>query len=134
MERLTERDGNIVYYPHCNNAGKCGGHCSICDFEVKVMNKLADYEDAEEQGLLLRLPCKVGSKLWAITSPANYSLGAYSERILEQPQERKIHSITFSKNGIAYHVKDRTYGEGDFGNVVFLTREEAEQALNQKGE
>lgn len=28
--------------------------------------KLADYEDAEEQGLLLKLPCKVGDKAWYV--------------------------------------------------------------------
>ena len=28
----------------------------------KCCNKLAEYEDAEEQGLLLRVPCKVGER------------------------------------------------------------------------
>lgn len=33
---------------------------------LKVAEKLKDYEDAEEQGLLLRLPCKVGDKIYII--------------------------------------------------------------------
>lgn len=28
------------------------------------MNALAEYEDLEEQGLLVRLPCKVGDMVW----------------------------------------------------------------------
>ena len=28
-----------------------------------VLRKLADYEDLEEQGLLVRLPCKVDEKI-----------------------------------------------------------------------
>lgn len=30
----------------------------------QCFNKLADYEDLEEQGLLLRLPCKVGDTVY----------------------------------------------------------------------
>ena len=33
---------------------------------LKVAEKLKDYEDAEEQGLLLRLPCTVGDKIYII--------------------------------------------------------------------
>lgn len=35
------------------------------------MNALAEYEDLEEQGLLVRLPCKVGDTVWVVTSPIN---------------------------------------------------------------
>ena len=138
MERLTDKvrnyDGtatskqNLIVEEGLR-AGSPSDYCS------KIVTKLADYEDAEEQGLLVKLPCKVGDKIWAITSTANYSLGKYTEVVLENPQEKKIQSITFSKNGIGYHVKDRTYGIGDFGKTVFLTKEEAEQKLEKiKGE
>ena len=33
---------------------------------LKVAEKLKNYEDAEEQGLLLRLPCKVGDNIYII--------------------------------------------------------------------
>ena len=105
------------------------------DEVMKVFDELISYRDAEEQGLLLRLPCKVGDKVWAITSTANYSLGEYREVPLKHPQEKKIQSITITKNGLLYHVKDRTYSEQDFGKTVFLTKEEAEQALaDMKGD
>lgn len=38
---------------------------AYCDYETRdIINKLAEYEDLEEQGLLLRLPCKVGDMLY----------------------------------------------------------------------
>lgn len=33
---------------------------------MKIAEKLKDYEDAEENGLLLRLPCKVGDHIYII--------------------------------------------------------------------
>ena len=41
-------------------------YCDTC--EVKMLfNRLKEYEDAEEQGLLLRLPCKVGDTVYCFT-------------------------------------------------------------------
>lgn len=52
MERLTDRD----------MAGAIIDEADIQD----VINKLYDYEEAEENGLLLRLPCKVGDTVYRI--------------------------------------------------------------------
>jgi hypothetical protein len=63
MERLTEYMGNGKDYESINpidtpyEYGKANLQALI--------NKLAAYEDAEEQGLLLRLPCKVGDTVYA---------------------------------------------------------------------
>ena len=61
MERLTERNeaDTAYYYPNCFK--ECDGlgyssQCDTCGFQDKVCEKLGEYEDAEEQGLLLRLP------------------------------------------------------------------------------
>lgn len=52
MERLTYRGKDNRAY---------------CDYGTRdIINKLAKYEDAEEQGSLLRLPCKVGDTVYAI--------------------------------------------------------------------
>ena len=37
---------------------------------LKIAEKLKEYEDLEEQGLLLRLPCKVGDALYRINKGA----------------------------------------------------------------
>ena len=62
MERLTEYMGNGKDYESINpidtpyEYGKANLQALI--------NKLAAYEDAVEQGLLLRLPCKVGDTVY----------------------------------------------------------------------
>ena len=62
MERFTQRaeNGN-VFYPHCFE--ECQGmaeteKCISCDYYDRLLKRFADYEDAEEQGLLLRLDSK----------------------------------------------------------------------------
>lgn len=66
MGRLTKRErGGITYNSsqgimcsaYCDNCSQGTGNCDKVKFMV---NKLAGYEDLEEQGLLVRLPCKVG--------------------------------------------------------------------------
>ena len=70
MERLTKRDKHgFAHYPYCFE--KCDGNgtgirCQTCDFEEKICDKLAEYEDLEEQGLLLKLPCKVGDTVYVL--------------------------------------------------------------------
>lgn len=127
MERLTKRnqDGSVGiaelrYYNHD-------------DFQ-KIASKLADYEDAEEQGLLLRLPCKVGDTVYI-----GGMLGC------SEIDEWEITNITmrWGENDEPYFYADLkrakrnncSFWMKEFGRSVFLTREEAEQALAemQKG-
>ncbi len=66
MERLTERNdiGNY-FYPKCFE--KCDGlgassKCDNCELTSSVCEKLGEYEDLEEQGRLVKLPCKIRSR------------------------------------------------------------------------
>lgn len=68
MERLTERKRNFNGTAMSKKSMiDREGYPAVSDYASKVLTKLADYEDAEEQGLLLQLPCKVGDKLYRIT-------------------------------------------------------------------
>lgn len=66
MERLTER------FMHGLGVKDCYDSCSVCDVAgccgllEDILEKLAHYEDLEEQGRLLELPCAVGDTVWLI--------------------------------------------------------------------
>lgn len=85
------------------------------------------YEDLEEQGLLLRLPCKVGDTVWDIKY--NWVRGSVVTRYdtaqnIGKKYNEHIHIIFNGFHG-CFNVED-------FGKTVFLTKEEAERALEQR--
>ena len=61
MERLTEKQRS--YYIRTNKhigvskESLVDNNGFLTDYANKILTKLADYEDAEEVGLLVRLPC-----------------------------------------------------------------------------
>lgn len=85
---------------------------------LKLANKLKNYEDLEEQGLLLRLPCKVGDTVYFVDFDEN----EYDEAIVE--------SIEFGRNGFLIN-SDCEIGTYLGAEYLFLTKEEAEQALTE---
>ena len=86
MERLTERNPLWIDDELWERA--CEPDCEEID---AVYRKLKDYEDAEEQGLLLRLPCKVGDTVWVVTSPFNVFDGIeYAGSNIEFMQKQQI--------------------------------------------
>ncbi len=76
---------------------------------TEILEKLGKYEDAEEQGLLLRLPCKVGDTVYLIKND-----GTIAERVAD---------MMFI--GVLW---------GEFGKTIFLTRAEAEAKLAEMEE
>ena len=65
MQRLTTRpQASLIKCAFCNEEDKCyGNECGEID---KAIQRLKEYEDAEEQGLLIRLPCKVGDTAYYV--------------------------------------------------------------------
>ena len=93
MERLTEKIGNTNCVKGCGSNCKYGfQHCRTEDWENcktidDVINKLADYEDLEEQGRLVKLPCKDVYYIVDINSP-KYAM------VMKQPiRELAIYDI-----------------------------------------
>ena len=146
MERLTERfengqvgvagcGKNCKYsYKYCENAEE---RCPVFN---EIYEKLAAYEDAEEQGLLLRLPCKVGDTVWLVTSPFNvFDDIEYDENMKDEVYEAFISSVTFYECGEQYRIYAKAtnhfigayFRKCDFGKTVFLTKEEAEAKLKE---
>lgn len=86
--------------------------------------KLAEYEDLEEQGLLLKLPCKVGDTVYAIR---------YGEENDFIVVKTKIIEIRQNINGTFFEplISRKAYKTEDFGKEVFLAKSEAEKKLKE---
>ena len=118
MVRLTYENNNGYIYFVIN-----GEKVTINDVNIlKVAQKLKEYEDLDEQGLLFRLPCKVGDTLYAI--------GGKRIQVLKAKNDISIFSGKL-------HILSENFVYADYisydmiGKTVFLTREEADQKLKE---
>lgn len=126
MERLTERNPFWINDEMWLNA------CEPDDEEIEaVYHRLKEYEDAEEQGLLLRLPCKVRDTVYQISEnfiePCTVEtifLGNYMDR---NGNCCNMAEIYYDRYDCPY-VSTEIYST-DIGETVFLTKEEAEAKL-----
>lgn len=136
MERLTEKIGSKYCLKHCLEENPCSETsgiclCGECSFPENAYRKLGEYEDLEEQGKLLKLPCTVGDTVYT-----NYSMQGWYFRKENRPYAAKIAFIGLNE---ADNYINIDFGDGhmiqfkfsDIGKTVFLTREEAEVALKQ---
>lgn len=136
MERLTEKVLGFTQLKDCGNdfcKETCAEHakeksCNNCPIQ-KAFEKLAEYEDLEEQGKLLKLPCAVGDTVYEV------------QELRKRIQPYIVIAVHVSNCGNLYgwELKD---GKGVYSNVngfseyaigkqVFLTREEAGEALKR---
>lgn len=106
--RLTERNAN--------------GGIAVRDLPA-ALEKLAAYEDSEEQGRLVRLPCKIGDIVYFLhgnvverSEVIQYSVSKNRTEFLLKKMETQLYS--------AYYVSIE-----EMGKTVFTTRAEAEAAL-----
>lgn len=127
MERLTNREYGenscAVYTSYCDACHNSDCHCGLVE---DMIEKLADYEGLEEQGRLVKLPCKVGDIVYKPNSVT-----------LKEIVEIKIESmfITESNFNISGRTTKMKYSfcctPKDFGKTVFLTKSEAEAKLKE---
>ena len=161
MERLTEWNGEQprhAYYPSCFKAPCYGDGCKIndCLFETAVCDRLAAYEDtgltpeeikapftedaminlaaqalgvepsrlreiaeADKDRRLVMLPCKVGDTVYF----------ALIGRIIE----KQVFSIVSFSNSTRIYCGGTSeyFRPEDIGKTFFITREEAEKALQE---
>lgn len=107
MERLTRRsaNGTGVY------ATPSGEPIEWENNRHNVLQKLADYEGLEEQGRLIKLPCKVGDTVWDndFGRPCAYTITAFSfgeceEYICEPVTTKKPYSIMQTQAEVSQEV------------------------------
>ena len=102
MERLTKTYSDGTH--GANDNLPCGENSYT--YKGLLLEALGKYEDAEEQGLLLRLPCKVGDTVYLIKSDG---------KVVPRTADMQFLGILW----------------GDYGKEWFLTQTEAEQKLKE---
>ena len=141
MERLTTRNSmGVAVFKESYDCERCGeGLWRLPDYgNGSPTDKLAYYEDLEEQGLLYRLPCKVGDTVYIpkyyldceydYHCPLGYAEGKnMCENGLVCDHEHKKFFISETLFDISMI--------NSIGKTIFLTPEKAEAALEKmKGE
>lgn len=121
----------------CGDCQMCpyGTMYAVCIQAAELRERLKLFEDKEEQGLLLELPCKVGDTVYVIPSLTNFRLNivnGYTEN--NRVYEQKVHSIQmwntdewclWTCDGIILLLQ-RFYKK-----TWFLTKEDAEAKLKE---
>lgn len=128
MERLTENVLGNIQLKACGNdfcKETCAEHdeeksCKNCPIQ-KAFEKLAEYEDLEEQGKLLKLPCEVGD--FALFSDGDIRPVTYIT-----VSNARDGIVVGCQNGINISM-NLQYGSWCKG--FFKTRPEAERALTE---
>ena len=102
MERLTKTYSDGTH--GANDNLPCGENSYT--YKGLLLEALGKYEDAEEQGLLLRLPCKVGDTVYLIKSDG---------KVVPRTADMQFLGILWDY----------------YGKEWFLTQTEAEQKLKE---
>lgn len=161
MERLTKWENGHAYYPRCFENPCYGGGCVTrdCPFETAICERLAAYEDtglmpeelqrafvpdasiklaaqalgttperlrelaaADNEGRAAVLPCKVGDTVWRIVRDADPHITRDEVRDMYFADDMTL-CVELVGGRVTFTEK--------FGETTFLTREEAEKALQE---
>lgn len=121
MERLTERMENVP-------DGESNVWVKNHDY-IKASEKLAEYEDLEEQGLLVRLPCKVGTEVFCYFPGDSHYTKCQIKKI--EICQSIFGNICYFAESVVQRGRCCRYYDNEFGKFLFLTREEAEKKLEE---
>ena len=98
----------------------------------KAIEKLATYEDLEEQGLLVRFPVAIGTNVYVVESFLDC---IYDYEHCEASQKWKCEEyVQCEYEKKKYYVKETKFTsimKNYIGKSIFLTREEAEKKLEE---
>lgn len=129
MERLTQKSDKMIWL---KDQGLKIEPCEMNSHHCRmILEKLADYEGLEEQGLLVRLPCKVGDTVYRVNAGAKQPIipMTVSEiHFLCYKNERAVRFDAIGKEDMG----ESCYRLEDIGRIVFLTHEEAEKLKEMK--
>lgn len=126
MERLTERIDNVP-------DGESGVWVKNHDY-ISAAIKLAEYENLEEQGRLIKLPCKVGDTVWQImvvgVQGKNIKYGIFKAIVTKISVDYQMNFLlsTITEDEKRYRNEVTSTAIGD---TMFFTKSEAETKLKE---
>ena len=126
MGRLTIRNKGYIEIIGCKSLwpSKNGRRAHL----QNAIIRLAEYDDAEEQGLLLWLPCKPGDTVYEIVHP-----GCRDCAVIDHERYKSCH-VQYGEFCGKEEIRAIPFSPGclDYmGGLVFLTHEEAERAIKE---
>lgn len=98
--------------------------------EVLPKDKADEIAEADKDGRVVVLPCKVGDTVWVTRNP-------WTGKLLKKPLDAYVNGMKMYSHGLYVNLLfdtrkingTRDYEINHIGKTVFLTREEAEKAL-----
>ena len=96
---------------------------AVSAFEDFGVDRLAELAQADREGRCIVLPCKKGDTVWRIVHDAAPHI-----------TKDRCTDIKYENRDIWVHlIGDRVMGGWNFGKLLFLTREDAEAAISERG-
>ena len=93
----------------------------------EIYRKLAEYEDMEEQGRLIKLPCKIGDKVYLL-SGCGYEQG-YKITSITYYDDAEIRDCEFVIESDDDFERCDSFELEDIGKTVFLNKHERNKKL-----
>ena len=93
----------------------------------KIPNRLRELAEADKEGRVVVLPCKVGDTVYFVNAKQilEFAVVGYAA---DETGISWVYSEHVDKTG---HTNERTFSPDRIGKTTFLTREEAEKALQE---
>lgn len=98
----------------------------LCKDLIPKMKELKRYEDLEQDGRLLELPCKVGDTAYRIVDDCDYPSDCHTKRMCKKCEYR---NISIEEETVS--LEDIIRLRDEFGETIFFSEEAAEAALKE---
>lgn len=129
-ERLREYEDTGLY-PESVEALKLSmmgkAISEITEFDGLPIDRLREFAEADKEGRVLILPCKVGDTVYFVNAKhiLEFTVVGYA---VDETGISWVYSEHVDKTG---HTYERTFSPDRIGKTTFLSREEAEKALQE---
>lgn len=99
----------------------------ITEFDGLPIDRLRELAEADKDGRVVVLPCKVGDTIYFVNAKQilEFAVVGYA---VDETGISWVYSEHVDKTG---HTNERTFSPDRIGKTTFLTREEAEKALQE---